>query len=94
VGSTDATHIVIEKYQYRLRQNHLGGKLNLTARTFNMMVNHRHHTLSMTQVYPARWNDKMLVWFDEFVRGIYEGDLMQDVTFKILEKMAMEKSLR
>jgi hypothetical protein len=26
------------------------------------------------------------VLFDEFVRGIYEGDLMQDVTFKLLEK--------
>jgi hypothetical protein len=40
----------------------------------------------MTQGYPARWNDKTLVLFDEFVRGIYEGDLMQDVTFKLLEK--------
>jgi hypothetical protein len=60
VGSTDATHFVIEKCQYRLRQNHLGGKLNLTARTFNMTVNHCRCVLSTTQGYPARWNDKML----------------------------------
>jgi hypothetical protein len=42
--------------------------------------------LSTTQGYPARWNDKTLVFFDDFVRGIYEGDLMQDVTFKLLQK--------
>jgi len=86
IGSTDATHIIIEKCQYRLRQSHLGGKLNLTARTYNMTVNHRRRILSTTQGYPARWNDKTLVLFDDFVRGIYEGDLMQDVTFKLLQK--------
>lgn len=86
IGSTDATHIIIEKCQYRLRQSHLGGKLNLTAHTYNMTVNHRCRIFSITQGYPARWNDKTLVFFDDFVRGIYEGDLMQDVTFKLLQK--------
>lgn len=33
IGSTDASHIVIEKCSYRLRQLHLGYKMSLTART-------------------------------------------------------------
>jgi len=71
-GSTDATHIVIEKCSHRLKQNHNGGKLTHTARTFNLTVNHRRQILSTTQGYPARWNDKTLVLFDDFVRGIFE----------------------
>jgi hypothetical protein len=51
-----------------------------------MTVNHHCHILSANQGYCARWNDKMLVLFDEFVQGIYEGDLMQGVTFKLLER--------
>jgi hypothetical protein len=41
IGSTDATHITVEKCSYRLRNNHLGPKQHLTARTFNLTVNHR-----------------------------------------------------
>jgi hypothetical protein len=40
IGSTDATHIAIEKCAYRLRNNHLGSKQHLTTRTFNLTVNH------------------------------------------------------
>ena len=41
IGSTDATHIVMEICSYRLRQLHLGYKLPHTARIYNMTVNHR-----------------------------------------------------
>jgi hypothetical protein len=51
-----------------------------------MTANHHHHILSTTQGYPARWNDKTLVLFDWFVQGIYDGDVMNDVTFKLLDK--------
>jgi len=51
-----------------------------------MTLNHHCCILSTTQGYPARWNDKTLVLFDDFVRGIYDGDVMEDVTFNLLEK--------
>jgi len=51
-----------------------------------MTLNHHCCILSTTQGYPARWNDKALVLFDDFVRGIYDGDVMEDVTFNLLEK--------
>ena len=41
IGSTDATHIVMERCAYRLRQLHMGYKLSHTARTYNLTVNHR-----------------------------------------------------
>jgi hypothetical protein len=51
-----------------------------------MTVNHHHCILYTTQGYLARWNDKTLVLFDDFVRGIYDSDVMEDVMFKLLEK--------
>lgn len=41
VGSTDATHILIERLQARFCQSHIGFKLSYTARTYNVTVNHR-----------------------------------------------------
>jgi len=73
IGSTDATHVAIEKCSYRLRNNHLGAKQHLTTRTFNLTVNHRRRILSTTIGMPGRWNDKTVVLFDDFVRGIYGG---------------------
>jgi len=70
---------------FRLRNQHLGGKSSLTTRTFNLTVNHRRQILSTTVGYPGRWNDKTLIWFDDFVRGIYEGSILQDATFQLKE---------
>jgi len=73
IGSADATHIAIEKCSHRLWNNHLGPKQHLTARTFNLTVNHRWCILSTTAGYPGKWNDKTVVLFDSFVCGIYKG---------------------
>jgi hypothetical protein len=81
IGSTDATHIAIEKCACRLHNNHLGSKQHLTTRTFNLTVNHRCRILSTTIGMPGRWNDKTVVLFDEFVSGIYEGESI-DIIFK------------
>jgi hypothetical protein len=40
MGSTDATHILVGKCYFGLRQNHLGAKFKSTARTYNLTVNH------------------------------------------------------
>jgi len=85
IGSTDAKHIAVEKCCYGLKNNHLGPKQHLTTRTFNLTMNHRNQILSATVSYPGRWNDKKIVLFDSFVRGIYEGSIMPNLTFELLE---------
>ena len=40
IGRTDATHIMLKRVQYRLRQMHIGFKMSHTARTYNITVNH------------------------------------------------------
>jgi hypothetical protein len=53
VGSTDATHIMLERVNYRFCQAHLGFKMAHTARTYNITVNHRRRILATTQGHPA-----------------------------------------
>ena len=87
VGSMDATHILLERVEYRLRQNHLGYKMaQHTARAYNITVNHRRRILATTKGHPARWNDKTLVLFDDFAVSLNEGRKMQDFTFELYEK--------
>ena len=57
IGSMDATHVLIEKMSFSRRQSHLGPKLSSTARTYNLVVNHRRRILGMTEGHPSRWND-------------------------------------
>ena len=77
IGSADASHIIIEKCSYWLRQMHLGYKLSSTAPTYNITVNHRRHILSSTKGHPARFNDKTLGLYDDFLQSLknkkYEG---------------------
>ena len=57
-------------------------------KVFNIIENHRWKVLNTRVAYPGRWNDKTLVLFDDFVRGIHEGSLMEDVSFELLERNA------
>jgi hypothetical protein len=57
-----------------------------TARTYNVTVNHRRRILSTTGGHPATYNDKTLVLFDNFVRGIQEGSILNDLEFELFEK--------
>ena len=41
VGSSDCTHITTEGCEYKLKNNHRGGKSSHTTRTFNLTCNHR-----------------------------------------------------
>ena len=82
---SDAVHIILEKHLHRLKKSHLGGKSNLTWRTFNVVVNNRREIIHTTTGYPARWNDKSLVLFDEFLKVIQSGDLLNDCGFELLE---------
>jgi hypothetical protein len=73
VGSIDATHVEHSRISYRHRQSHLSFKLPFTARSYNIICNHRRRIFCTTDGHPARWNDKSLVKFDRLAAGLHEG---------------------
>ena len=83
IGSTDATHIPLEKVSYNLRQGHLGYKMPTTARTYNLTVNHRRQILHSTTGHPGRWNDKTLVRFDSFMADLRNGAFNNTMSFEL-----------
>jgi hypothetical protein len=83
IGPTDATHIMLERVSYRFRQTHMGFKMTHTARTYNITVNHRRQIIATTSGHPARWNDKTLALFDNFMQELHEGDIMDGNRFKL-----------
>lgn len=83
VGSTDATHVLLERVNNRNRQGHLGFKSSHTARAYNITVNHRRQILSTTSGHPARWNDKTLQLFDPFMEQLHEGKILDDLVFQL-----------
>ena len=87
LGSTDATHILIEKCIHKLRNQHMSKKLPGTACTYNITVNHHWQILSTTTGHPCCWNNKTLILFDTFARGIYRcDDHLRNVEFELLER--------
>lgn len=87
VGSTDATHIAMEKCNSWLAQTHSGSKLSLPSRTYNVTVNHRRKVLSSTKGHPARWNDKTLQLHDQLLQKLIERRILDDNTFTLCERM-------
>jgi len=85
-ASSDATSVIHENCIHRLRRVHLGAKSKYATQTFNTTVNHRRRILGITRGHPGSWNDKTLVLFDTFIKDIKHGDILQDYTFKLLER--------
>jgi hypothetical protein len=81
--SMDATHILLEKVVYRLRQSHLGFKSSHTARTYNITVNNCRKLLATTTGHRTRWNDNTVVLLDNFAVALNEGTTFQDVAFEL-----------
>jgi hypothetical protein len=90
VGSTDATHVLIERLSARFRQSHVGFKMSHTARTHSVTVNHRRQILSSIKGHPARWNDKTLATFDDFMMMIDRGDIFDDCVFELYDNSTKE----
>jgi hypothetical protein len=86
IGSTDATHVMLERVSHAQQQSHKSFKMQGTARTYNLIVNHRRYILSSTTGHPCRWNDKTLQLFDGFLNGIYKGNILQDVEFELFQR--------
>ena len=84
VGSSDCTHIITERCEYNLKNNHLGGKSSQTARTFNLTCNHRRRILHTTRGGPARWSDMTMIWFDSFLTFVRAGSILTNNEFELL----------
>jgi DDE superfamily endonuclease len=83
IGSTDATHIPLEKVCVSLRQAHLGFKSKSTMRTYNLTCNHRRQILHTTAGHPGRWNDKTLIRFDDFMLDLRNGSVNDMIDFEL-----------
>jgi hypothetical protein len=83
--SGDAAYIGMETCSYKVAAMHKGGKLPMPSRTCNLTCCHRRRILSTTRGHPARYNDKTLVLFDEFLKGIQDGEVLQDLEFELHE---------
>jgi hypothetical protein len=82
--STDGTNVIMWRCEHNLKQANTGFKDSHPARTYNVSVNHRRQILYSTKGHPGRWNDKTLAMFDEFLSGIHDGKILQDVEFELL----------
>lgn len=86
VASMDATHVGMQRCPYARWNEHKGPKLSMPARTYNICVNHRRRILHTTPGHPGRWNDKTIVFHDNFVHDLHRGKVLQNNTFKLFEK--------
>jgi hypothetical protein len=88
IGSTDATHIQLDKVTALFRQAHLEYKMGLdaTTRTYNLTVNHRRQILHSTSGHPGRWNDKSIVRFDSFMADLRDGAFDDTMEFTLKRK--------
>ena len=68
-----------------VRINHLGHILNIPSYTYNATVTHCRKILGTTCSHPVTWNDKTIILYDDFVRGIHEGKLFENNEFTLFE---------
>ena len=74
LGSTNATHINMDKTNFGVCHAHLGFKSKgTTTQTFNLTVNHRRKIIHSTTGHPGRWNDETLVRFDGLMDQLRRG---------------------
>jgi hypothetical protein len=91
IGSTDATHIPLEKVCVSLRQAHLGFKSKRTMRTYYYLTcNHRRKILHTTSGHPGRWIDKTLVRFDLFMSNLCDGAFDDKMEIELKTRQGMQ----
>ena len=86
IGSTDATHVGMLSCANWATHNHLGHKLSVPSRTYNVTVSHCRQILHSTVGHPATWNDKTIILYDNFVRGVRDGEIFSEHEFTLFEK--------
>jgi hypothetical protein len=90
IGSTNATHITLEKVRFSVRQPHLGFKSSQTTQTYNLTLKHRQKILHPTTGYPGRLKEKTLVRFDGLMHQLCEGNLNSTMNFELHTEKGMK----
>lgn len=85
-GSCDATCIIHEMCSHRLQRLHKGHKSKHPQRTYNATVNHLREILGTTSGHPGSYNDKSTILYDEFIKDIKSGAILDDYEFELLER--------
>ncbi len=85
VGSTDTTHIILERVPNKQRQSYLLGFKSTTQQgPSTFLVNHnRCQILATTAGDLARWNIKTLASFVPIMQGLHEGKILDGVYFNV-----------
>jgi hypothetical protein len=86
-GSCDASQVIMWNCFNNLINLNKGFKEKSPTRTYNVTCNHRRRILYSTTGHPGRWNDKSVIKFDDFVRGIHDGKKLQDVEFHLFQRV-------
>ena len=85
LGSSDGTHVGMQRCPAWATINHKGFKLAIPSRNYNATVTHCHQIMGTTFGNPGTWNDKTLVLFDELIRGVHESKIFYDYEFSLYE---------
>ena len=85
IGSADATHVGMLKCASWAGVNHKGFKLHIPSRTYNLTTSHCRRILGSITGHPATWNDKTIILYDSLIRGVKDGDILQDYEFQLCE---------
>ena len=85
IGSVDGTHVVLECCADWSQNKHKGYKLNKPSRNYNVTCNHMREFIGCTRGFPATWNNKTTVLYDDFTRGIYTGAILPNYEFELKE---------
>ena len=86
IGSMDGVHILMERCESQLANEHISHKMKQTARAFNVIVNNRRRILHCTKGYPCRLNDKSLLMRDTFAMDLQFGRILSDYEFYLYER--------
>jgi hypothetical protein len=81
VSQADGVHIAWPACPYGVRNIHIGQKGYPTL-NFNVSVGLTRWIFHATEGFPGSWNDKSVVNFDQFQRGIADGELYGHFTYK------------
>ncbi len=85
VGSMDGFHIVMESCDYLIKKIHMGPKGRHNYRAYIVTVNHWCLILSFTTGNPSRWNDKMVIMYNNLSMSLINRDILQDFYFELYQ---------
>ena len=86
IGSMDGVHILMDRCEASMANEHTSHKMKQTARAFNVVVNNRRKILHCSDGFPCRFNDKSLLMRDQFAMDLQHGRILNDYEFTLFER--------